>query len=272
MNLRLSNPARTFVVAVVLTGLLLAGTTIASAQNAGYDLLQTGSGASVDLSSLGIGVVPLQGVPIQSSTGNTDTIMHRTANMPAGGGSVPVNVYALFLKNSGSVTYSGQPADVYITINNTGGGVSSSVLPQPDTLAASGGTLTMRTDGTFDSSLTINADVIIVPAGGSPSGSTLAHGAAPSISLASTNSSWSTTPPPGYPSSSSLPSGGTYPMPVHRGQHPVVPASCGTTSTGSATQPAAAAKSPTGSAATLDNNSLTFQRACLSATTLQTAQ
>jgi len=85
---------------MVLTGLLLAGTTIASAQNAGYDLLQTGSGASVDLSSLGLGVVPLKGVPIQSSTGNTDTIMQRTANMPTGGGTVPVSVYAVFLKNS----------------------------------------------------------------------------------------------------------------------------------------------------------------------------
>src|SRR6267154_1284347 len=112
MNLRLSNPAGLFVVAIVLTGLLLAGTTIASAQNAGYDLLQTGSGASVDLSSFGLGVVPLQGVPIQSSTGNTDTIMQRTANGPS---SVPVNVYALFMKNSGSVSYGGGAADVYIT-------------------------------------------------------------------------------------------------------------------------------------------------------------
>ena len=39
MNLPFSNPARLCVVAVVLTGLLLDGTTVASAQNAGYDLL-----------------------------------------------------------------------------------------------------------------------------------------------------------------------------------------------------------------------------------------
>ncbi|HYX51914.1 MAG TPA: hypothetical protein VE783_00565, partial [Candidatus Limnocylindrales bacterium] len=45
----------------------------AAAQSAGYDLLQTGSGASVDLSSIGLGKVPLQGVPIQTSTGSTDT-------------------------------------------------------------------------------------------------------------------------------------------------------------------------------------------------------
>ena len=49
-----------------------------SAQTAGYDLLQTGSGAKVDLSSLGLGTIRLQGVPIQASLGTTDTIMHRT--------------------------------------------------------------------------------------------------------------------------------------------------------------------------------------------------
>ena len=267
MNLPLSNPARLCVVAVVLTGLLLAGTTVASAQNAGYDLLQTGSGASVDLTSQGLGVVPLQGVPIQSSTGNTDTIMQRTANMPAGGGNVPVSVNVLFLKSTSSVTYQGHSADVYITINNSGGTVPTSVVPQPDTLSASGGSLTMRTDGTFDSSLSINADVIIVPAGGSPSGTMLNHGAAPSISLTSTNSSWSTTPPAGYPSSTTYPSGGTYPMPVHRGAHPVVPASCGTTGASApATQPSTAAKTSLSGA---QSNTLVFQRACLSVATTQ---
>jgi hypothetical protein len=275
MNLRLSNPARLFAVAVMLTGLLLAGTTIASAQNAGYDLLQTGSGASVDLSSLGMGVVALKGVPIQSSTGNTDTIMHRTANMPPGGGNVPVSVYALFLKNSGSVSYMGTPADVYITINNSGGAISSSVLPQPDTLSSSGGNLTMRTDGTFDSSITMNADVIIVPAGGSPSGSTLAHGAAPSISLTSTNSTWSTTPPAGYPSSSTYPSGGTYPRPVHRGPHPVVPSTCGTTTAQPGTPVSPAQPTGTGAVKTSpapsgqQNSTFVLQQDCATiATTL----
>src|SRR5215471_11074380 len=76
-------------------------------QSAGYDLFQTGSGTSVDLSSLGLGVVNLQGVAIQGSSGNTDTIIHRTQNVPSGGGTVSVNVYALFMKSTSSVTFQG---------------------------------------------------------------------------------------------------------------------------------------------------------------------
>lgn len=215
---------------VVSVGLLvLSGA--AFAQTAGYDLLQTGSGAQVDLTSvpgLSPGTVSLQGVAIQSSTGNTDTIMHRTADMPSGGGSVPVNVNALFMKNSGSVTLNGRPIDVYVTINNSGGTISTSVLPQPDSLSGSNGTVTVRTDGTFDSSITINADIIFVTAGSSPTNPAnyVGHQAAPSISLTSTNSSWSSSAPAGYPSSSTYPSGGFYPRPVHTGPHPVVPSTC----------------------------------------------
>lgn len=192
----------------------------------GYDLLQTGSGASIDLSSAGLGVVPLQGVPIQSTTGSTDTIVHRTQNIPSGGGSVPVNVTALLMKSTSAVTYQGQSVDVYVTINNSGGKVSTSTVPQPDSLSPSSGTATFRTDGTFDSSLTVNADVIFVRAGTSVgnSGNYVGHQAASAITLSSTNSSWSTTPSPGYPSSTTFPSGGVYPHPVHTTRHPVAPA------------------------------------------------
>jgi hypothetical protein len=202
--------------------------TFVAAQTAGYDLLQTGSGAEIDLTSLGLGKVPLQGVPIQTSTGNADTIMHRTQDMPPGGGQVKVNVNALFMQSTGHVTFSGQSADVYVTINNSGGNIPTSVLPQPDTLSSSSGNLTIRTDGTFDSSFTVNADVIFVKAGTSVtnSGNWLGHQAASAVSLSSTNSSWSSTPPSGYPSSGTYPSGGFYPKPVHPNIHPVVPASC----------------------------------------------
>jgi hypothetical protein len=213
--------------------LLLACSSLTSAQTAGYDLLQTGSGASVDLTGvrgLSPGVVSLTGVAIQGSTGNTDTIMHRTQDVPTGGGRVAVNVNALFMKNSGREILNGQAVDVYVTINNSGGAISTSVLPQPDSLSGSNGAVTVRTDGTFDSSITINADIIFVKAGTSPTNPAnyVGHQAAPSISLSSTNSSWSSTAPSGYPSSSSYPSGGFYPKPVHNGPHPVVPASCGT--------------------------------------------
>jgi hypothetical protein len=246
-----------FILVALFATVVLAGPAVVSAQTAGYDLFQTSSGASVDLSSLGLGVVPLVGVPIQTSTGNTDTIMHRTQDVPPGGGTVALNVYALFMKSASSVTYSGRPADVYVTINNTGGAVSTSVLPQPDSLAASSGSMTVRSDGTFDSSVTINADIIIVPAGGSPSGTSLAHSAAPAISISTTNSTWSSTAPAGYPSAASLPSGGIYPRPVHNASHPVAPASCGP-ATRSATQPGGAARpgAPTGNA---------LQKACITA-------
>ena len=201
------------------------------AQSAGYDLLQTGSGASVDLTSLNLGVVPLQGVSIMSSLGNTDTIMHRTANGP---GKVPMNVYALFMKSTQPVTFKSQSCDVYVTINNSGGAISTSVLPQPDSLSGSTGTVTITSNGssggTFDSSFTVNADLIFVKAGTSVtnSGNYVGHQAAPSNSMSSTSSTWTTTPSAGYPSSPGFPSGGFYPKPVHTGSHPVVPASCGT--------------------------------------------
>ena len=220
---------RSFVLKSLLVLSILAASVFASAQTAGYDLLQTGSGASIDLSSVGLGNVPLNGVPIQTSTGNTDTIMHRTQDVPQGGGTVPLEVTALFMKSASSVTFSGQQVDVYVTINNSGGKVSTSVLPQPDTLSASTGTMTIRTDDTFDSSFSVNADVIFVKAGTSVTNSAnyVGHQAAKTISLSSTNSTYTTTPPAGYPSSSTFPSGGIYPRPVHNGPHPVVPSKCG---------------------------------------------
>src|SRR5579864_5410083 len=241
-------------IAVFAAILLMAS--LASAQSSGYDVFQTGSGASVDLSSIGLGVVPLVGVPIQSATGNADTIMYRPQAVPAGGGTIPVNLYALFMKSQNSVTYSGQSADVYVTVNNSGGNISTSVLPQPDSLSASTGTITVYpSTSTFDSTININADVIIVKAGASPADSTatLGHQAAPTITLSQTGSSYSTTSPSGYPignsststsspttsasrrmagavgtastsTSTTYSSGGFYPKPVHTASHPVVPA------------------------------------------------
>lgn len=251
--------ARWIVVSCVPSLMLLCALTTASAQSAGYDLLQTGSGASIDLSSVGLGNVALQGVPIQGGTGNTDTIMHRTQDFPPGGGQVPLEVTALFMKSTSSVTFNNQPVDVYVTLNNSAGKISTSVLPQPDSLSPSTGTVTARTDGTFDSSFTVHADVIFVKAGQSVTNSAnyVGHQAASAINLSSTNSTYSTSAPTGYPSSTTFPSGGFYPKPIHNGPHPVVPAKCGGTtgvqstspSPTSATKGAQQAQAPTGSAA-----------------------
>lgn len=218
---------------------VITGSIFAAAQTAGYDLWQTGSGSTIDLSSVNLGSVNLQGVPIQTTTGNADTIIHRTQNMPTGGGSVNVNVNALFMKSTASVTYKNQSVDVYVTINNSGGTIPTSVLPQPDALSASTGTVTIRTDGTYDSKFTVNADVIFVKAGTSVtnSGNYVGSMAASAVTMSSTNGSWSGTPPSGYPGSGSYPSGGFYPNPPSHQVHKVAPASCG--SGGTIRQPAA---------------------------------
>ncbi len=243
---------RSFLLKSLLVLSLLGASVFASAQTAGYDLLQTGSGASIDLSSVNLGNVSLTGVPIQGGTGNTDTIMHRTQDVPQGGGTVPLEVTALFMKSTSSVTFNGQQVDVYVTINNSGGKVSTSVLPQPDSLSGSTGTMTVRTDGTFDSSFNVNADVIFVKAGTSVTNSAnyVGHQAAKTISLSSTNSTYTTTPPSGYPSSTTFPSGGIYPRPVHNGPHPVIPSKCssGVQPTSPQSSAATVGKGPTGSA------------------------
>jgi hypothetical protein len=222
----------------------------------GYDLFQTASGASVDLGTLVTpSTVDLVGVPIQTSvTGTADTIMYRPDAVPSSCATnppcqIPVNLYALFMESSSPVTYNGQSADVYITVNASGGNIAASALPQCDTLTASTGTLTLTpnsagTSGTFNSSITVYADVIIMAHGVSPSCTAkLTSMAAPSISLTTTNSPFSTTAPSGSPnaivpergtvsgagslassSSSSYSSGGIYFNPHHNGPHPVAPA------------------------------------------------
>lgn len=203
----------------------------AQAPPGGYDLLQTGSGAAIDLSSVGLGNVSLQGVPIQTTTGTSDTIMHRTQNITFGS-PTHVDVTAVFMKSVNSTTFMGQPVDVYVTLNNSGGMIPTSVLPQPDTLTPSSGSVTASSNGTFSSSITVNADVIFVKAGMPVTNSAnyVGHQAATAITLTSSASTFTSTPPPGYPSSPSYPSGGFYPRPGHTGAHPVVPSTCNTPS------------------------------------------
>jgi hypothetical protein len=219
--------------------LLLACPLVASAQRAGYDLLQTGAGAVIDLSSVpgfSPARIPLRGVPICSCLGSTDTIMLRTRDVPGGGGAVPVTVVALFLKNSGAVTFSGRPVDVYITVNGSGGVIGQNVLPQLDPLPASTGTLTVRMTGTFDSTIHVVADVIVVPAGADVTNPAthLSHRPGPPVNLTSSGSRWSRTPPAGYPTHCLFPENGFYPggpipetAPTHA--HPVVPTTTGAT-------------------------------------------
>lgn len=211
----------------------------ASAQQAGYDLLKTGTDASIELPSrlgapaLSPATIPLQGVPICACIGATDTIMHRGDRHPDG--TADLTVVALFLKNSGAVHLGKTPVDVYITVNNSNGVIGHNTVPQPDSLTPSTGTLNIHTDNTFDSDFTVHADVIVVAAGAdvrNPATPVLHHGAAPPVHLGAHGSPWSATPPPGYPECF-FPGNGFFPggpvpetdptNPSHR--HPVTPSS-----------------------------------------------
>jgi hypothetical protein len=197
---------------------------------AGYDLLQTPGGASIGVPGVSPSTVSLQGVPICACTGQTDTIMQRSA--AGAGGHANLTVVALFLKNSAPVTRSGSAVDVYITVNDSGGVIGQSILPQPDGLAPSTGSLTIRADGTFDSSFTVNADIIIVAAGADVRNPAthLAHMPAAPVNLSANNNVWTAVPPAGYPPECYFPANGFYPggpvpetAPTGPHQHPVVP-------------------------------------------------
>jgi hypothetical protein len=231
---------RSFVcsIAIVFAAALFFCPRFATAQQAGYDLLQTGTGASIDFTHAGIAglsplIIPLRGVPICVCTGASDTIMHRGDRQP--NGIADLTVVALFLKNADRVVFEKTPVDVYITVNNSSGMIGHNTVPQLDSLPPSTGTLNIHTDGTFDSAFTVIADVIVVPAGAdprNPATHVLAHHEAPPVHLGATGSPWSATPPPDYPECF-FPANGFYPAgpvpetdptnPSHR--HPVAPSS-----------------------------------------------
>jgi hypothetical protein len=230
---------RTFAcsIAIAFAAALFFCPRFAIAQSAGYDLLQTGTDASIDLGTTIKGIAPatiqLEGVPICPCTGASDTIMHRGDKRPDG--TADLTVVALFMKNRERVVFERTPVDVYVTVNNSSGMIGLNTVPQPDSLTPSTGTLNIHTDGTFDSNFTVNADVIVVPAGAdprNPATHALAHHAAPPVHLGAHGSPWSATPPPGYPECF-FPGNGFYPAgpvpetdptnPAHR--HPVTPSS-----------------------------------------------
>lgn len=206
---------------VLLTAvLLLAGSLPASAQSQGFDLFQTGSGTTLTLPN--IGPVALQGVPIESDTGNTDTITQRLQPVPPGGGKVPASLTALFLKSTSPVTINGETADVYVTVNNSQGLIPTSVLPQPDSLAASNGSVTVNPNGTFICIIIVIPDIILVKPGASVTNpqNWLAHQPGPSVTVSSSTSTWSTNPPAGYPQPPQFPSGGFFINQINEIQNP----------------------------------------------------
>src|SRR5271170_2241547 len=104
---------------VTVVALLAGGSAIAAAQCAGnvspggYDLLQTPSGSTDNLTSVGLGNVTFQGIPLLPlssvvQAGSTDTIVCRitplTYPIPPGGETLNIQIVALLLQSTGTVT------------------------------------------------------------------------------------------------------------------------------------------------------------------------
>jgi len=191
----------------------------------GYDQLNTGAGTSDDLSSMGLGIVNFQGVPLSSNgnnydTGTADTIVWRESPIPPSGGTINIQIVALYLVNTGTVTCTnpacspGQQVTVYATINATNGIIPTTVLPVPDSefISPSTGTMTVNTNNfTFNTNSTaLQADIIVVPEGAPVTAAPIFHAPMSPDHISATGSVWTPTPPPGYPESPFFPSGGFY--------------------------------------------------------------
>jgi hypothetical protein len=191
----------------------------------GYDLLLTSGGTQDNLSSVGLGTVTFQGLPLPgvAQAGTADTIVERLDAVPnpipQNGACIPIQIIALSLQSTGTVicnnascgSYKGQAVSVYATINQTGGTIPTSQLPQPDSLTASSGTMTVFPNGTFNTNgTTVQADLIVVPPGSAITARPIFSTPMPSDTITANGSSWTTTAPPGYPNSPVFPSGGFY--------------------------------------------------------------
>jgi hypothetical protein len=210
--------------------LLVAGAGMAAAQcstgpGGGYDLLETPNGSQDNLSSVGLGTVTFQGVPLPSvaQAGTADTLVERLNAIPnpipAGGACIPIQIVALYLESTGTVicnnslcgSYSGQPVTVYATINQVTNVIPLSQLPEYDSLTPSDGTMTVYSNGTFNTNgTTVQADLIVVPPGAAVTSAPIFHTPMPADTISASGSSWTTTPPPGYPAPPAFPSGGFY--------------------------------------------------------------
>jgi hypothetical protein len=223
----------TWFVAVVT---LIAGCSgIAAAQCAnntnpgGFDLLQTPSGSTDNLGSIGLGTVTFQGVPLPSvaGVGQADTIVCRitplTYPISGEGENLNIQIVALLLQSVGTVicdntshcgSYYGQPVTVYATINQTDGIIPTTQLPEPDYpkyISPSTGSMTVFSNDTFNTNgTTIQADLIVVPPGDAVTATPIFTTPMPSDSISATGSSWSSTAPADYPVSTNFPPGGFY--------------------------------------------------------------
>ncbi|NJO14481.1 MAG: hypothetical protein HC877_01660 [Thioploca sp.] len=169
--------------------LLLPSLTLGLQLQPGFDLFKTGvGGTSINLSSLNGPIVQLQGnsLLLVGESNSIDTIVYRHLGVdlpdPLNSvGTVPIQLVGLSLKstNSFDIGFLGFPAgtraDLYVIIDAALPGRIYPPLPrQLDNLQPSIGTMTIRrtewglpNGGSFNSTLSIYADLIFVRAGGS---------------------------------------------------------------------------------------------------------
>jgi hypothetical protein len=221
----------TWFVTVVALAAMCSGIAAAQCANnvnpGGYDLLQTPSGSTDNLSSINLGNVTFQGVPLPSvaNVGTADTIVCRITSLTypiSGSGEVlDIQIVALLLQSVGTVicnnaqcgSYYGKPVTVYATINQTDGVIPTTQLPEPDVanISPSTGSMTVFSNNTFNTNgTTIQADLIVVPPGDAVTTTPIFTTPMPSDSISASGSSWTTTAPPGYPNPPSFPPGGFY--------------------------------------------------------------
>src|SRR5947209_17029563 len=112
----------------------------------GFDLFKTAPGAFFDATGFGLGIIPMVGAPIGPYL--TDTIISREngfacAAPPCLGNTVNTHVFALGLESAGPINIGGSFFDIFMDINDSAGVIPLSLLPQPDVLNPSTGTLTV---------------------------------------------------------------------------------------------------------------------------------
>lgn len=209
---------------LLTTAVLLLGCSgLAAAQCAGnkgpggFDLLQTFGGTKDDLTHAGLGMVNFVGSPLMGQVGNADTIICRIDHLPnpvpAGGKQLSIQVVAL--KMHGDTFYRGEPVTVWATINQTNGAIPQSELPvspqDAPHLMPSKGTMMVFPDGRFDTQqLNIQADLIVVAKGQPVTATPKFTMPMPADQISATGSTWTTTPPAGYPVSTTFFPGGFF--------------------------------------------------------------
>lgn len=216
-----------------LAALLVSCSGLAAAQCAGvsspggFDLLSTFSGTQDTNPNSHLSAITFNGVALPGGlSGTADTVVCRKEalpdQIPQTGTAVDIQIVALLLKGDGTYTDSNNvqhSVTVYATINQTqdANGVYKipndfNNLPQPDTLDPSIGTMTVFPGGKFNTnSLKVEADLIVVPQGDPiNSANRLAVLIMNEDTISSNGSTWTTTPPSGYPNSNTFPSGGFY--------------------------------------------------------------